>query len=1102
MEKQHYTQARLRVVDWLKSQLIGPASSLNNGDLSGISPLSRYPVGVLYPVDSSGEGVDPACEDNDDVTLSKSSEEDTEETFVKRRYVPPSSVGFSFFVADDYWQLQIDASASRYRLADDLQLEADGQIRKDGKYASTEDWVFNRELLGGDGHTVTVDHEGEYPVFFANDAGVVKPLGFLNVLAYDHDNGKIITISLVNKQIIDDADARDYYWKRAFKSLFEVTLDCYIEQGMVGEYPDISYQDLSLEYQELHLQYQHKKVYAIGHGAAVDWDIADSNNSYINSSQATNSGINNHSELGRSDAAPHIYTDFMPIYEVPNVTADISIDTDFDILLLKNLINIQENKLQICQALERFIEGYQDWIETQRADVSKLDKIRQQVGTGIVERMDIAKERMYQGVELLRSDAVVAEAFGLANQAMRQQMLQSGFDTPKWRPFQLAFVLLSLASCIDETDHYRQEVDLIWFPTGGGKTEAYLAVAAFVILWRRLSFSPASAGGTVSLMRYTLRLLTTQQFMRACRLICALELLRLAHLKLGEERISIGLWVGSNSSPNTLREAQQIIDKVQGGKHDELSKFVLTSCPWCQAPFANVAKNLKVGFKDFEFHCTNLSCEFGAQNIALPCQVVDEVLYNKPPTLLVGTLDKFAMLAWKSETQSFFGKNGNRPPELIIQDELHLISSALGSIAGVYEAAISTVIEQKLVCPKYIASTATIKEATMQVNKLFAQQPAIFPPVGISAEDSYFAKTIALDKQPGRLYLGYMAPMLSRQRNLAPLAATLLMAPLVLFPDDIHAEKLLDAWWSMLVYHGSLKGVGNSHNSFNILVKEHYERLMKEYQQQQGLDDKQIAQDATWQLMQKRLPNRLTIAQLTSNSTAQQNETTFSKLKFERTNPESIDVALATNMVSVGLDVSRMSLMVVNGQPITTAEYIQASSRVGRSDVPGIVITNYYRDQSRSLSHYENFRAYHQSFYRYVEPTSVTPYTYQARKRALHAGLVIVLRHSLSFMAGDNDARNFDKNNLHIQSAVQAFINRCSEADPERQQEIENHVKQIVDEWHHIVDTDVDNSVCYSVVDDKSKQSLLYRHGQSERGVWATLQSMRNVENTGLVKLL
>lgn len=1096
MNKQNYTKSRLRVTDWLRSQLIGPATDINNGDLSGISPLSRYPIGVLYPIDASGEGIDPACEDNDDVTLGKSSEEDNEEVFVKRRYVPPSSVGFSFFVANSDWQLQIDASASRYQLADHLQLNADGQIRKEGKYASTEDWAFNREQLGGDGHTVTIDHEGEYPVFFVNEAGGVKPLAFINVLEYDHDSGKIITISLVNKQVIDDANAGDYYWQRAFKSLFEVTLDCYIEQGVIGEYPDISYQDLSLEYQELHLQYQHKKVYAIGHGAAVDWKIADKVNDDIKSSTIKDNEVNN------SIAAAHIYTDFMPTYEVPIVTADIAINADFDVLLLKNLINIQDNRLQICGALDEFIDGYQQWINTQRADVDKFDDTRRQVGTGIIERMDVAKSRMRQGVHLLKNDSVVAEAFGLANQAMREQMIQSGDDVPKWRPFQLAFVLLSLASCIDETDDYRQELDLIWFPTGGGKTEAYLAVAAFVILWRRLSFSAVAAGGTVSMMRYTLRLLTTQQFMRACRLICALELLRLDYPRLGEERISIGLWVGSNSSPNTLRQAQDIVNKIQGGKREEMSQFVLTSCPWCQSSFDNVAKNIKISFKSFDFHCSNLQCAFGAQNIALPCQVVDEVLYVKPPTLLVGTLDKFAMLAWKPETQSFFGRHGNRPPELIIQDELHLISSALGSIAGIYEAAISTVIEQKLVGPKYIASTATIKEANTQVKKLFAQQPAIFPPVGISSEDSYFAKTVALDEQPGRLYLGYLAPMLSRQRNLAPLAAALLIAPLLLFSKDADAEVLLDAWWSMLVYHGSLKGVGNSHNSFNILVKEHYERLMQEYQQQKGLDNEQIEQDDVWQLMKKRLPSRLNIAQLTSNSTAQQNETTFSRLKFERTNPDSIDVALATNMVSVGLDVSRMSLMVVNGQPITTAEYIQASSRVGRSHVPGIVITNYYRDQSRSLSHYENFRAYHQSFYRYVEPTSVTPYTYQARKRALHAGLVIVLRHSIPFMLVDNDARNFDKNDVHIQAVIQAFINRCSNADPERRQEIEAHVKQIVNEWHQIVATDIDNSVCYSALDDRSKQSLLYRHGQSERGQWATLQSMRNVENTGLMKLL
>lgn len=1078
MDMQEYKNARSQLTEWLKRQLEGPATTTTNGDLIGISPLDRYPVGVLYPIDKSGDGLDPACEDTDDITVNKAAEEGEDEIFVKRRYVPPSSIGFSFFVANSDWQLQIIAQASRYKLSNDLSIDDQGKIRKNGKFAATKEHHFTREVLGGDEYALTVHREGEYPIFPMKVNQDTEYLGSISVLEFAHEDGKIVTVSMVNKQTIHSIQAQDPttsndYWQKVFKSLFEIQLDCYIDKGRIGEYPDVSYQDLSQEYQELHLQYQHKKVYAIGHGAAVDWTVQE--------------GI-----------VQRIYSDFLPTYEVPNITAAIDIESEFNILSLENLSLIKDHRESICKILTDFVDGYVAWINKQTTNVHSFEEPKKRVGLDIIERMHIAEQRMRQGIVLLRNDDYVCESFGLANKAMMQQMQQSGFEIPEWRPFQLAFFLLSLASCVDENDRHREEVDLIWFPTGGGKTEAYLAVAAFVIFWRRLKFS-ASSGGTVSFMRYTLRLLTTQQFMRACRLICAMELMRRSDSRLGSEEISIGLWVGSSSSPNNLNQAQDIVDKIKSGKQDEISKFVITACPWCQAPFTAIDDNVKITSHSFSFYCTNPRCDYGKHSISLPCHVVDEVLYERPPTLLVGTLDKFAMLAWNENTQAFFGKHGNRPPELIIQDELHLISSALGSIAGIYEAAISTVIEQKNIYPKYIASTATIKEARSQVNKLFARQPAIFPPAGISSDDSYFAKVVSLEQEPGRLYLGYLAPMLSRQKNLAPLAAALLMAPIVLFSESSDAEALLDAWWTMLVYHGSLKGVGNSHNSFNILVKDFCQRLMNEYLQNQGIDPKQAEQDPTYRLMQSRL--QLTIAQLTSNSTAQQNETTFSRLALKRDNSEAIDIALATNMVSVGLDVSRMALMVINGQPITTAEYIQASSRVGRSKVPGLVIANYYRDQSRSLSHYENFKAYHQSFYRHVEPTSVTPYTFQARKRALHAGLVIALRHSIQSLANNNGAGAFNKEDTHTQSVIQAYTRRCVQADPERQADIEANMEQLVNEWHYFVETPSINQKCYQAK-DKTKDSLLYHHGKPRNGEWATLNSMRNVENTGLVKLI
>lgn len=335
-----------------------------------------------------------------------------------------------------------------------------------------------------------------------------------------------------------------------------------------------------------------------------------------------------------------------------------------------------------------------------------------------------------------------------------------------------------LESVTNEDSDFRDTLDLIWFPTGGGKTEAYLGLMAFLFIYRRLKY-PASSGGTISIMRYTLRLLTSQQFLRASKVICALELIRREDVtRLGNEPFSIGLWVGGASSPNTFKKAKEYVDEKQ------YSKLVLTNCPWCGSHFSH---NNYVSKEDnFHFTCINKICDFGKiSNNILPCNVVDEALYKAPPSLLIATVDKFARLAWEDRAGSFFGLNGNRPPELIIQDELHLISSALGSIVGLYEVAIDTTLISRGMRAKYIASTATIKNAARQVETLFAKEMSIFPPSGLRYDDSYFAKTVPLEKKAGRMYVGYLAPLLDRQHCLEPLAGALLATPTKLFKDDM-----------------------------------------------------------------------------------------------------------------------------------------------------------------------------------------------------------------------------------------------------------------------------------------------------------------------------
>ncbi len=988
----------------------------------------------------------------------------------RRRYIPPSSVGFSFFASGRDLRFQVCCSAVRYERKENR--DATGQFTR------TE---YRRIPLGGGEESITFTSTNRLQIWPRPDKGSNGSRAGIDVLRRPFRDGWIITVSLFNAQELDPGGSpQSISQERIAKSLFEVDLRCHLESGEVGTYPRVDYSLLDDEEQELELQYRSRHIYAVGHGAAVNW----------------------REEPG---GVKEIWSEFLPAVEVPQVTPDVAGDGQ-QVLGIAHLASCEEDIGAVFGELDRFVTDYAIWVAHENATAGELPGSEREAGRRIVERMEVAATRMGRGVNLLRADRRATQAFALANRAMLDQMHRFGVLCGKskdeteyrWRPFQLAFLLTVLESVIHEDDEFRDVLDLIWFPTGGGKTEAYLGLIAFLIVWRRLKY-PTSGGGTTALMRYTLRLLTTQQYLRATRMICALELIRRRTSSLGREPITVGMWVGGTTSPNTFVEARKSVHQASMGKASERRSLVLESCPWCGTSF-KAPDSYIVSETKFQFRCTSAECEFGRQGDGkLPCNVVDEALYAEPPTLLIATIDKFARFAWEERASTFLGHGGNRPPELIVQDELHLIAGALGSVAGLYEAALDTVLIQRGVHPKYIASTATIRMARQQVRSLYGRDLAIFPPPGLSYDDSHFARTVPLDERPGRLYVGYLAPMLDRLHCMAPLAAALLAAPETVFDaDQQDREDLLEAWWTQVVYHGSLKGVGNSHNSFNIDVRKAFDRIVLEVEQA----ERSGQSTATARPISR---HAFRIAQLTSISSAEENARTFARLEIGRGEADCLDAVLATNMISVGLDVPRLALMIVNGQPLTTAEYIQASSRVGRSDVPGLVFVNYYRDQARSLSHYENFRPYHDSFYRFVEPTSVTPFTYQARLRALHAALVISIRHACHFLLGNAKAGRFDPTNDCVRKVIEILKERCARADPERASEIALHLDQLADEWYAEA-THCEESrrkLDYRASDnDKVTDRLLYNHDDRIRGLWPTLQSMRNVENTALLKLL
>jgi hypothetical protein len=1065
-----YTHQRARLLDWLRTQLMGPTSKENV--LRGISPLDRYPTGILFPIVRGEEGIDPASADDEEGGLAnlpgadEGSKETAEPAAKRRRYIPPSSVGFSFFACGKDLRFEVICSAARYaKSGNERDLES-------GQFVGRQ---YERRILGGDAEAISFTGPGRKGLW--SQDGV--PLAGLDVLMRPHADGWIVTVSLFNQQERRiEGDPKEISQEHIEKSLFEVALRCVLESGEVGVYPKVDHSLLSEEEQELELQYRSRRIYAVGHGAAVDWELKD----------------------GRMR---EIRSEFLPAVEVPQVTADVANPETPELGLA--YLATHPDPAELCGRLNRFVSGYANWVADQYAQAKGYSPQERATAARILARMDITLDRMRRGVDLLRSEPQAFMAFQIANQAMLDQMRQTDhlrgtardLGAYRWRPFQLAFLLAGIESTLREDDDHRDVVDLIWFPTGGGKTEAYLGLVACLIAWRRMAY-PASGGGTTVLMRYTLRLLTAQQYQRATRMICALELIRRKNPALGGEPVSIGMWVGSATSPNLFAEAQKLVQQASEGKAAALRGLVLESCPWCGTPF-RAPLNYVATSVEFRFRCLHPGCAFAQhEGGLLPCNVVDEALYQSPPTLLVATIDKFARLAWEERASTFFGgTKGFRPPELVIQDELHLIAGALGSVAGLYEAALDTVLMQRGVYPKYVASTATIRMAAQQVERLYGRKLAVFPPPGLSCDDAYFARTVPLTERPGRLYVGYLAPLLDRQHNMAPLAAALLIAPEAVFGvGERDRDDLLEAWWTQVVYHGSLRGVGNSHNAFNIDVRDFAGRLLAEIE-----EAAQMAGSSAGPALRPMAQ----LAQLTSLCSPEENARTFARLERHRADPECLDAVLATNMVSVGLDVARLAAMIINGQPMTTAEYIQASSRVGRSAVPGLVFANYYRNQARSLSHYENFRPYHEAFYRFVEPTSVTPYTYQARSRALHAGLVIALRHSGTRWLGNAQAGQFDSACAEAAKIIERLKLRCAQADPQRAKETAAHIDRLVGEWRAeaLYCQEERRMLHYQAPDnDRSAQRLLYNHEDRIQGLWPTLQSMRHVENTGLLKPL
>jgi hypothetical protein len=742
-------------------------------------------------------------------------------------------------------------------------------------------------------------------------------------------------------------------------------------------------------------------------------------------------------------------------------------------------------------ALAPLVADYSAWI-AQQAQVA-VGAEHAETRAELLHDARIARDRIQEGIDRLVGDATARRAFCWMNEAMalaaRQRNPERYADgsAPQWRLFQLAFVLLNLCGINDDEHKDREAVELIFFPTGGGKTEAYLGVIGFTLLLRRLhgGARPDGGLGVAVLLRYTLRLLTLDQLGRAATLICALERLRRKHpLVLGAVRFAIGLWVGRSATANTIKQAAKTVTDYKNGKGS--SPFPLTACPWCRADLKPTSFKLMPGPaapESVQISCLQPKCDFNERQGGLPVLFVDEQIYRELPCFLLATVDKFAMLPWRGEAGALFGRVHSRegqnffgpmdtpllnkkhtplpdglvPPELIVQDEVHLISGPLGTMVGLYETAVERLCHWATVSgaprrPKILASTATVRRAGAQMRALFGRgETRVFPPPGIDDGESFFAEIDGA--MPDRRYVGIAAAGRSFKAVQLRVFVTLLAAA-------EHARKRVgaaaDPWLTLVGYYNALRELGGMRRLAEDEVRTRCARAGER------LPDDAVGTPHRW------LANRSVDAvpvELTSRESTARIAEARARLGLAHGQKGSVDVALATNMISVGLDIDRLGLMVVAGQPKTTSEYIQSSSRVGRQAQvgPGLVATclNLYRPRDRS--HYEHFAAWHASFYRHVEATSLTPFSAPALDRGLAGLLVALVRHSDERLTPPRGVEGMPKLRAQADALAQVIAERAcrvagavsevtKEAEDALVAEVSLRARGLLDAWEKIIE--------------------------------------------------
>jgi len=1071
---------RSAIVASFGRDLVGPGPQ--DADLArerlNENPSRWYLTGFLAPAD------DPLAQDGakageDDPSIQEEIETDLEEPAedgaggaagddappetpsAKRRFLP-SSIGLTVLLPPDVTEFEARVCWGDYRteppLSDDLfLLDEPEETAEDGKRKKKErpfvEWArvpkeqsVRLAIPDGRGSAVVVP-ESAAPQRPGGGLMLETHARVFNFPTPEGDEQvRALTVFLVNRR----APVHRFYADVSF--VFQARLELTCTKGFRPRRDLSGYRadDFDLRVADLH--YRDVCEWAVGRNAAAAWDAGEE----------------------QSGRVTRVWTDPLPQAEVervaPNEDEDLKSRVTFGMEALAE--RVTAGGAALTESLADLPARYGQWIEAERRKIGDLPARRRATAERLVAEMESARKRILEGIDILSRNDIVRNAFRYMNLAVamaaRRRNAGATGDpaaqpAPEWRPFQLAFVLLNIGGLADRKHADRELADLLFFPTGGGKTEAYLGLAAFVIAHRRLTGPGVLGAGVAVIMRYTLRLLTLDQLARAAGVVCALELMRTdpknvdekGRRQLGDWPIEIGLWVGSDASPNRLGrqgDADQTtaVGRVRRYKRgqDKRAPAPIKACPWCgtefkPSSFACVPNDLAP--TNLAIRCANTACDF-TRDRPLPILTVDEPIYRRLPAFLIATVDKFASLPWVGETGAFFGhvnrfaenigfygasdlgRHGRPldngwsldPPDLIIQDELHLIAGPLGTVAGLYEAAIdqlaSRVVGGARIRPKIVASTATVRRASDQIRALFDRpSTSIFPPPGIDRGDSFFARTEPSSKNPARLYLGIAAQGRGPKLVFLRALTTLVAAAQAAFDADAATaqpgKNPADPYMTALCYFNALRELGGARRIVEDEVRDRAERY--------GTQRRRVEpKDSPFADRKIKAPMEIT-------SRVSTDDVAVAKQRLDAVfgrDADSVDVALATNMISVGLDILRLGLMVVQGQPKTAAEYIQATSRIGRDhNRPGLAVVVLNLHKPRDRTHFEQFGNFHRSFYRAVEATSVTPWAARAMDRALAAVVVAAARHHDPSLTPDAAVKEM-KNRPATRAAVRDTI--------------------------------------------------------------------------------